>query len=274
MHKLKFLIEQYGHLPKQGTDAWLQSRKTKIGGSEVAAVMGKSHFCTYDELIANKKAAQPLVTAACTFGRVFEIVAKQHLASKGDEIHELGAIPCSRYPVCYSPDGVLVVDDDLVLVEIKCPWRRKHIEEVPVQYMYQIQTGMSVLPCEKCVFLQFIFRLCRVEDLGFNERYNRYLHFDSKKTMPPSKPRRWGFVHFAADTDLIDMGRLEPDTADNLCIADTLVAEVHWESHDIPTSGYVMPFKLFHETALTVARDAGFLDRIGKTLWQTHLKLA
>lgn len=274
MHKLTFLLEQYGHLPKQGTDAWLQSRKTKIGGSEVAAVMGKSKFCTPSELIANKKAAKRLVTAPCTFGRVFEIVAKEHLHRKGIIIHELGAIPCSRYPVCYSPDGVIVVGENLMLVEIKCPWRRKRIEEVPEQYMYQIQTGMSVLPCESCVFLQFIFRLCKVGDLGPNERYNRFLHFDSKKTMPPRKPTRWGFVHFEADTDLIDMGTLEPESADKLCIADQLDAVVHWESTDMPSSGYVMPFKLFHETALKVERDPAFLDGIGDTLWQTHRKLA
>lgn len=273
MHKLQFLRDAYGHLPPQGSDAWLQSRKTKIGGSEMATVLSRNPYMKSCKFVESKKTAKWSESAPCTFGRVFEVVAKQHMAQHGVTIHELGAIPSPRLPVCYSPDGVIVEEDDLVLLEIKCPWRRRKIGTVPDQYMCQIQTGMNILPCDRCYFYQFRFRLCVWEDLGPSVRYNRGIHYEWYKNCPPKKPLRWGYIHWPGKERLEDLGALTADTADNLCVIVKRRMEIHWESTEVPQGGYVLPFKLFDETKLEVDRDQGFLDDCAGSVWDVFKQL-
>lgn len=274
MEKLAYLKSQYGHLPAQGTPEWLESRRTKIGGSEVASAIGECPYRKPTELVDCKKNQKFVRNAACTFGHVFEYVAKQVIkAEYAHEVHEMGAIPSSRWPVCYSPDGVIVDGDDLVLVEIKCPFRRSKIAEVPPHYLCQVQTGMSVLPCDRCNFYQFRFRICSIAQLGGSVKYNRWMHCESYKRAPNKSPIRWGFLHIPADTDLIDLGALSRDHEEKLCIINGLRNKLYFETKEMPFSGYVLPFKLFEMSLVEVPRDPAFLDKNGATLWKLHSDL-
>ncbi len=274
MEKLLFLKAQWSHLPVQGSEAWLASRRTRIGGSEIASAIGMSPYQKPAELIASKIGNKRIKSAACTFGRVFEPVAKEYIEEAlACEIHELGAVPSTRFPMCYSPDGLVVLGDVIKLIEIKCPFRRSKLAAVPEHYECQVQAGMNILPCESTLFYQFRFRACRVADLGPSNRYNRWLHTESYKRCPRSVPLRWGFLHFDADCDLIDLGALEKETAHKLCFVDRLTPSIHWESKDLPREGYVLPWKLFDFSMVELQRDSGFLDRHAETLWETHRKL-
>ena len=274
MNKLKFLRKQFGHLPKQGTQEWLDSRRTKIGGSEIASALGRCPYRKPGELIETKRNPQLLKSAACTFGRVFEIVTQQIIKDQwGHKLHHLGAIPATRWPLCYSPDGVIVEGDDLVLAEIKCPFRRSKIQQVPEHYLCQVQCGMNILPCNTCNFYQFRFRLCTLQQLGNTVKYNRYLHTESYKRCPETKPLRWGFVHFDADTDLVDLGKLSREHQEKMCCVDNLKATVYYETKDVPHFGYIMPWKLFDLSLVKIKRDDAFLDNCSSTLWEVHDKL-
>lgn len=275
MDKVKFLKEQYGHLPAQGTDAWRESRRTKVGGSEMAAVLGKSPYIKSDQIIARKKCDFRLDnSAACTFGRVFEDVALHHIeVTEQTKVHHLGAIPSSRFPVVYSPDGVIAKGDDLVLVEIKCPFRRSKIEDVPAHYLCQVLTGMCVLPCVYANFYQFRFRCCRVSDLGPSQRYNRWLHFESRKRCPDKTPLAWGFLHWDEDTDLIDLGALGGDASTQLCFVNGKEFTIHHGDDQLPLSGYVLPWKLFEFTVNRVERQDDFLISHEKELWAVYKRL-
>lgn len=271
MEKLIFLQRTWSHLPVQGSDEWLASRRTRIGGSEIASAIGLSPYQKQGDLVASKKENRRLRNAACTFGRIFEPVAKQHIEQAlGVVINELGAVPSTRFPMCYSPDGLVVLGDTLKLIEIKCPFRRSKLETVPEHYACQVQAGMNILPCESTLFYQFRFRACRMEDLGMSDKYNRWLHTESYKRCPRSMPLRWGFLHFDADTDQIDLGALTKEDAQKLCTVDRMAPTIQWESRDFPQEGYVLPWKLFDVTEVEIPRDPEFLNRHSEKLWETH----
>ncbi len=86
-------------------------------------------------------------------------------------------------------------------------------------------------------------------------------------------PERWGFLHFDADTDLIDLGALGHTDADNMCIVDKLHPTMYFEQKDMPHSGYVMPWKLFGVSKIDVPRDSAFLDTHTAALWAAHTQL-
>lgn len=276
MEKIRFLKQQYSHLPAQGTDAWLESRRTKIGGSEVASVIGKSPYMKPYELICKKNSVQKkLKSAACTFGRIFEDVAVHHIeVTTGLKVHHLGAIPSSMYPVCYSPDGVLVVDGKLELIEIKCPFRRSKIETVPDHYNCQIQTGMNVLPCNTTRFYQFRFRACKIEDMGPTAFYNRWLHFEARKRCPPTDPLAWGYLHWAGDHEMVDLGSTPGTDSEKLCIIDGKDYTIHHAEDHFPETGYILPWKLFDVTMVQVDKDPTFLDTHSDVLWATYSQLS
>ena len=286
--KLAYLKSQYCNLAPQGSEAWLQSRRTKIGGSEVAAAIGKSPYQKPKQLTDNKKSMARIRAAPCTFGHMFEPLAKTIIEQElRTEIHELGAVPSSRYPICYSPDGLVVQkvkssktakskhqeSEELNLIEIKCPFRRSRLDTVPDHYLCQVLTGMCVLPCEKTLFYQFRFRICRQKDIGPSEKYNRWLHVEAYKRCPDVKPLRWGFMHFPGPLRLQDLGALRKENADDLCDFQRREREVFWESKDYPKTGYVMGFKLFDMSCVEVPRQPAFLDEHADTLWKIHSTL-
>jgi hypothetical protein len=69
-----------------------------------------------------------------------------------------------------SPDGIT---DLGVMVEIKCPFRRKITGEVPLQYYHQIQGQLDVCGLKECDFLECEFEVAD-EDAEFWSCYNDY----------------------------------------------------------------------------------------------------
>ena len=241
----------------------------------MAAALGLSPYMTTEDLVTRKKKATKLRAAACTFGRVMEDVAKQVIKDVyGYEIEELGAIPSTRYPLCYSPDGLVVCEDRLKLVEIKCPFRRSKLSEIPKYYLPQIQTGMNILPCEEALFYQFRFRCCKHTELGASTKYNRWLHSESYKRCPVSTPTHWGWIHFEDECDMIDLGALQPHEEENLCSVEGLDACMHrGKPERWPDTGYVLPWKLFDHTCARVPRDAHFLEEHSAEIWDAYKRL-
>lgn len=278
MEQLNFILKNWAELPRQGSEAWFESRRTRIGGSEMAAAIGKSPYQTRHDLVVRKKERKRLRAAACTFGRIFEPVAKTFVEKElGVTVHEVGAIPATRVPVCYSPDGLMVVDEKLKLLEIKCPFRRSRLNIVPDHYLCQVQTGMSVLPCDEAFFYQFRFRACTLAQLGGSVKYNRWLHTESYKRCPEKKPIAFGWIYFRGEFELQDLGKLCKEKQDELCCVDGIEGNIHHGKpgpDDIPPAGWVLPWKLFEINKTVVPRDPCFIDKNYELIWDIHKKLS
>jgi putative phage-type endonuclease len=161
--KSKKQLEHLKTIPviEQRSPQWHAVRKEIITASDFAQALGEGKFgtqkqiyqkkCGYDEEKAFNSSLPPL-----KWGTMFEPVASELYKIRfACELHEFGLI---RHPTVdffgASPDGIT---DYGVMVEIKCPYKRKITGEIPLQYYYQIQGQLDVCGLTECDYLECEF---------------------------------------------------------------------------------------------------------------------
>lgn len=153
-------------LPKveQRSQEWHTMRKALVTASEFAQALGKAKFGTQKDFYKKKcgyaiipfnPAEEPL-----KWGTMYEDVACSIYKNRyGFQIHDFGLLPHpSIKHFGASPDGI---NDFGIMVEIKCPFRRKITGEVPQQYYYQIQGQLSVCELFECDYVE-----CELDEYG------------------------------------------------------------------------------------------------------------
>ena len=189
----------------QRSKAWVKARRHTIGASEVAALTGASPWDTPASLIRKKLHARSDLSnnVACAWGKLFEPFARSFLEWKHDtkvfghtislnfdEGHPLyGKLTCS-------PDGYFqALDKSIVLIEIKCPFKRKIVvNKIPTLYRDQVQTGLALSGefVAKGLFVDCCFRMCSLSQIGLNLAHNAGPHEGTiHKTKRPF-PQAWG----------------------------------------------------------------------------------
>ena len=98
--------------------------------------------------------------------------------------------------VTCSPDGYFqALDGSIVLLEFKCPFKRKiAVSKIPALYRDQVQTGLALSGelVTKGLFVDCCFRMCSLSQLGMNLAHNAGPHYGTiHKTKTPF-PRAWG----------------------------------------------------------------------------------
>ena len=198
-----FLKERQTGLQRRST-AWVTARQHTIGASEISALTRASPFETPTSLV-HKKLHPPDMSKniACAWGKLFEPFARAYLEWKhhtqvfGNTIslnlaqdHPLyGKVTCS-------PDGYFqALDGSIVLLEFKCPFKRKiAVHKTPAYYRDQIQTGLALSGefVNKGLFVDACFRMCSLSQLGMHLAHNAVPHGGvTHKTKTPF-PRAWG----------------------------------------------------------------------------------
>ena len=188
----------------QRSKAWVKARKHTIGASEIAVLTGASPFDTPSSLLRKKLHPPELSNnIACAWGKLFESFARAYIEwnhdtqvfgntislnlAKGHPLY--GKVTCS-------PDGYFQArDGSLVLVEIKCPFKRKIVvNKIPPMYRDQVQTGLALSGelVTKGLFVDCCFRMCFLSQLGMNLAHNTGPHYGAiHKTKTPF-PQAWG----------------------------------------------------------------------------------
>jgi len=171
--KLHTLIRHPG-IP-QRTRRWYDAREGLITASDVAQALGDSKFGTQKQFF-QKKCGMPEervpFNASCPplkWGVMYEPIAQKLYSqmNAGVFVHEFGLL---KHPTVSflgaSPDGIT---DLGVMLEIKCPWRRKILDkeaadtddhvyaDVPTQYYYQIQAQLEVCNLDECDYFECEF---------------------------------------------------------------------------------------------------------------------
>lgn len=154
-------------LPKveQKTEAWYAMRQGMITASDLAQALGKGKFGSVKQFYEKKcddKSTSSVFNEKNPFfvwGHMFEPVAIDiYSRTHGVRVHEFGLIPHPHYDFFgASPDGIT---DAGVLLEIKCPLRRKITGDVPLQYYYQIQGQLSATELFECDYFEAEFEAC------------------------------------------------------------------------------------------------------------------
>lgn len=149
-------------LPKieQKTKEWYDARQSLITASDFAQALGEGKFGTKKQLIQKKCGFEEDFfnnsAPALKWGNMFEDVACQIYAARCNrKIYDFGLL---RHPKIEhfgaSPDGI---SDCGIMLEIKCPFKRKIDGTVPKQYYYQIQGQLDVCELNECDYFECEF---------------------------------------------------------------------------------------------------------------------
>ncbi|HVE13323.1 MAG TPA: YqaJ viral recombinase family protein [Elusimicrobiota bacterium] len=196
-------VRRHAGVRQRGTE-WYRAMGETVGGSELAAVMGRSPYSSLHKVAADKVAALQGRSsfeggAFCWWGSLFQDVAaavvELDLGARvvGDDIC-VREVPGHRN----SPDGYILArvvgtpsglrlwstDQDpptgatwaIVLLEIKCPASRLPQGRVPRHYVPQLWSGLAVSPAHFGLFVDAVFRKCSLEQLGPDPDYDAGYH--------------------------------------------------------------------------------------------------
>jgi len=217
---LNNFIDQYKHLPEQGSAEWLALRKDFIGGSEVATILKQNKNKSVSKLVLEKLGFDPFKGNGITYwGTVFEELIRLHCEEVFTcTIRETGSIPYEHGSLSYSPDGLALISTNklkqhfgsltegidpaapaqLVLFEFKCPHSRVATHEIPEHYWPQVNIGMNIINImETAIFVQATYRRCPFRAIKHNDGHNPYGHF--KRADTSGNPVECGFMVIYAD---------------------------------------------------------------------------
>jgi len=155
---LKYLLS----LPKveQRSKEWFDLRENRLTASDLAQSMNKGKFGKRSDLLVKKAfpVAKPFdMLPPLKWGVMFEDMGMRCYQEKknGVFIHEFGLIPHPTID-CFgaSPDGIT---ESGVMVEMKCPYRRKFDGQIPEQYYIQIQGQLATCGLTQCDYVECYF---------------------------------------------------------------------------------------------------------------------
>jgi len=143
----------------QRSPEWYAMRQKMLTASDTAQAMGLGKFGNRADLLTKKRNERkgilvPFKTLPpMKWGIMFEAMAARCYQAVRDnvEIHEFGLLCHPTLPYGASPDGIT---DLGIMIEIKCPYRRKINGEVLEQYAIQMQGQMAVCRLLECDFVE------------------------------------------------------------------------------------------------------------------------
>lgn len=161
----------------QRTPEWYEARQGLITASDAAQALGCAKFGNQRSFFQKKCGAadeqEPFDGSIppLKWGVMYEPVAQAlYSALNGTlKIHEYGLLRHPTLPfIGASPDGI---SDAGVMLEIKCPWKRRLVEaEVPMQYYYQIQAQLAVCELDECDYFECeFFEVASPDDPDWSE---------------------------------------------------------------------------------------------------------
>ena len=168
------------------SNKWFEKRASMISATDFGTILGLSHNKTIQDLLEKKLYNFRSTDNKYTLhGKKFEPVAISILENKLDiNIKEIGFTVSkeTRY-LGATPDGITIYNNEIHLIEIKCPFTRQIDGCVPYGYYTQIQLQLYVCQVSKCLFFECDFEevtkerydnLDESECKGFNQEYNSY----------------------------------------------------------------------------------------------------
>jgi putative phage-type endonuclease len=161
-------IPQY----EQRSDMWFKQREDKLTSSDAATVLGINPYQKPHEVLFKKCGHDPkpfVGNIATRHGQKYEDEAIEKYCKLTNQTnYNFGLI---SYKDVYnndkhnwlagSPDGISISNDNLcdepILLEVKCPYRRKIITgKIPDYYYPQVQLNMFICNLNKADFIEYL----------------------------------------------------------------------------------------------------------------------
>ena len=144
---------------EQGSKAWHELRRTKLGGSDIPAIMGVSPWMTLRMLFETKNGIMEVQeTPWMTRGKEMEPLAREAYEKETGEImFPTVEFSAEKEFAMASMDGINL--ERSMAVEIKCSGRDKHAEalsgKIPACYFPQLQHQLFVTGLDRMHYYSF-----------------------------------------------------------------------------------------------------------------------
>lgn len=154
---------------EQRTPEWYRMRKNMITASDWATALNKNKYSTKEELINKKCNIGKKFTGNeyTIWGQKYEPIATRiYELNNKVKVHEFGVLAHPKYSFLgASPDGISTKG---IMLEIKCPFRRKINGTIPTHYWIQIQGQLEVCDLSSCDYLE-----CEIQEYFTLQEYFR-----------------------------------------------------------------------------------------------------
>jgi putative phage-type endonuclease len=159
----------------QRSQEWYEIRKGMCTASDIAPIIGEGKYKSRNDIIKKKcgKGKPFTGNAATRHGQRYEDVAIGIYESRRGfiKVYEFGLLPHPTIScVGASPDGIT---KDGVMVEIKCPPRRKINGKPPHGYWCQMQTQMEVCNLMVCDFFEALLVEYPNKETYLEDKFNK-----------------------------------------------------------------------------------------------------
>jgi hypothetical protein len=227
--RLEAFVAKHKDNPPQRSAGWLENKRWTVGGSEVAALMGKNPYSRAHDVVAAKAGIRVFRgAAACDWGTFFEAIVEKVVevdcgtALVGTDI----SVPAPAGPLeglhANSPDGyglielyqaggewrLLRTDEETgraaagrprktvaALFEFKCPHTRAPKGGIPAQYTPQIWSGLALAPvADQGLYVDAVFRKCPLAALGPQPGHDGAYHSKDAPRRQEAPPEAWGLA--------------------------------------------------------------------------------
>ena len=161
---------------------------------------------------------------ACTWGSLFEPIARKYFKKKHSVSvfgHSLSLNLAENDPlfgkITCSPDGYFLnSDNELVLLEFKCPFKREISKNcIPSYYRDQIQTGLALSgeSVKKGLFIDNQFRICSFQQIEPSSSHNPTMNGGKVYRAKGGSALSWGICYLYSkqklspkEKNIIDLG--------------------------------------------------------------------
>lgn len=163
---------------EQRSAEWHGMRKNRLTASDTAAAIGRGKFETRKTLLKKKAFPDlmPFVSSPIMkWGTMFEEIANRSYRQRNGDIivHEFGLVP---HPTVEhfgaSPDGITELG---IMLELKCPYKRRMDGTIPEQYEIQMQGQMAVCGLSECDYVE-----CGIDNIEDTDTYLSIIDAESK----------------------------------------------------------------------------------------------
>ncbi len=184
---------------QQRTNEWYEARYNILTASNIASALDANPYLTKLDLLIQKcqslELASNIENPATNWGIKYEPIAIQIYESLlNEKVYEVGLFMHDNIEwLGASPDGLR---ESGKLVEIKCVWKRKITDEIPLYYWMQVQIQLEVCDLQECDLFQCKF----VEYKNKTEHKNDKLVFKKGILEQDNKISYWKLDRYSLHT--------------------------------------------------------------------------
>lgn len=183
--------------PEQRSKQWYDMRENMLTASDIGAILGYSKYTNRNAVIKKKCGMGPKFTGNkyTLHGQKYEQIASQiYQLRYNKNVKEYGLIQHPEIDILgASPDGI---STDGIMLEIKCPPKRKITGDIPEHYWVQMQVQLQVCRLEQCDFIE-----CLIEEYEDYEEYKQDIFEEEDFEYYDILPKTFDINHIKVPND-------------------------------------------------------------------------